>query len=199
MISRFHFKVFLFLVVFAGVNYIPNYVSCENLDRHEEIIISHLELINSILNNPKAANMKNLRGLVNPNDESELMFYINSLSNGTLAAYQSNKAVLEKVIKHSKSVSKSEPSTLLYYLRISLMSQNKKLGVAPPSFELVKISLGKHNSIVAHCYFKSTDHSGSLVSKQSVVVFDIGSDSNSDVFLTKIIVGGQVLYGSWYP
>ena len=197
-----NYKVFFnglcYSLLFSVLSFVTHSVAnCEDLSSFKSIVISRIKLINHIIDDPKAANMKNWGILGNPHDESELKFFIDSISDGTLSAYDDKKDTMKKLVKHSQSITADEPSVLLQYLRLSLMAYNIRPGAISPSLQLVSISQLSQNQIVAKCTFHLLDASGDTVAKDAEVFFDIGDNSKDDLFLYKIIVDGRAAYGGW--
>lgn len=174
-----------------------NMAKCEDLSVIKNAVVSRINLINEIINVPKAANMKNWGILGNPHDERELKFYMNSISDGTTFAYDRKEKSMRKLIEHSQSVSEDEPSILLQYLRLSIMAFNTRPGVIPPYFQLIKLSQPIQHEIVARCIYEFVDNSGVTVKKKAEIIFDIGDNPRRDLFLQKITIGERLIYGGW--
>jgi len=183
-----------FILLFAFVNA----ALCDESTDFKDIVVSRIKLINHIISNPEAANMKNWVALGNPHDESELLFYMNSISNGALLAYNKKEVTSQKMIEHSRSISKDEPSVLLQYLRLTLMASNKRPGIIPSAFNIVRLNQPNLNEIVASCFFFSTNTSGVRVKKPAKIYWGIRSTTNKDIFLQEITIDGRVVYGWWY-
>lgn len=175
-----------------------NTANCEELTDLKDKVVYRLNLINKIINDPKAANMKNWIVLGNPHDESELNFYMNSISNGTLSAYDKKEKTMLKLVEHSYSKSEDEPSILLQHLRLSLMAHNIRPGSNPPSFQFVKLKQSDKSEIIARCNFHFINAAGVQEDKKSEVFFDIGDNPANDIFLQKIIINGRIAYGPQY-
>jgi hypothetical protein len=104
----------------------------------ENEIRSRVQLLNDIIKDPEAANMRNWKSLANPHDETELMFFMNSISDGTLKSYKPDSFSEKRLIAHSRS--DSDKSVALQYLRLSLMAYCRRPDIVSPQFKIVNIS-----------------------------------------------------------
>jgi hypothetical protein len=175
-----------------------------DLQGFKEPLLSRISLINEIIRNPNAASMKNWTQLGNPHDEIELIFYMNSISDGTTSAYSRNSKTMEKLTRHSKSISQDEPSLVLQYLRLSLLAYNKRPASEPPEIKLLSVNQGKENEVVADCYLKASDLSGHYIQIPTKVVFELGDIPSRGktvnqvrLYLQKIYVSDRMVYGWW--
>lgn len=164
----------------------------------DKLISSRVELINDILHSPDAANMENLGRIVNPHDESELMFYMNSIADGTIKAYEEGSASMGKLIAHSRKTTEGEPSALLGYLRLSLMAYNIRPGNEPPSFVYKSFKILGSNDYSVTCDFKINNASGHVEKKNAELIFEKGDTPQKDLFLQKISISGHIVYGWWH-
>ncbi len=170
----------------------------------EEAITSHINLINKIIKDPKVACMKNWVQLGNPYDEIELLFYMNSISDGTISAYDKKSKTLESLTKHSQSVSQNEPSIVLQYLRLSLLAYNQRPSSESPVMKLLSVNLANTKEVIAECIFKVNDISGNFIPIPSKIIFDLDNISTTikknnqiRLYLQKIYIGDRIIYGWW--
>jgi hypothetical protein len=156
--------------------------------------------------------MKNWITLANPHDETELIFFMNSISDGTINSYKPESPSGRKLVEHSRS--KSDRSVVLQYLRLSLMAFSRRPDVVPPQFKIENVSISKNGKddrwiCIAKGRFAANDASGRLIEYPVKITFasDIGEHSKSpnavnSVFnkfsLETIIVNGHEIYGWWY-
>jgi len=167
-------------------------------------IRNRIDLLNEIIQYPDSANMYNWSRLGNPNDESELSFYMNSISDGASTAYDKNAATNQKLIKHSQSTSKSEPSVLLQYLRLSLMAFTIRPGDSAPTIKINKIipAFGKSNEYIVEAELIANNATGKLTPYHAKIIFEIAdievAQKDLSIILQKMIVDGHVVYGWWY-
>lgn len=171
--------------------------NCNDLTQLESVIISRINLINQIIKYPKEANMKNWILLGNPHDESELKFYMNSISDGTSSAYERKKMTMEQLIRHSRSKSENEPSTILVFMRLALMAYNIRSGDNSPYLNFVALVQSNSNEIIAECNFKILNAGGIQIEKKAEVFFDLGDNLYKDIFLQRISLDGRIVFGGW--
>jgi len=162
------------------------------------IIPSHIALINNIIQNPEAASMKNLRILTSPHDETELMFYLNSMTDGTT---QNQEKLSDKLEGHiDESIASSEKSILLEHLRLSFLAHNKRAGSKAPIIKITNIrqSQNNHYEFVAEGIFLVNDASGKQTELPTKLTFYTDYSEfahNKSVYLGEIIVNNKIIYG----
>ena len=161
-------------------------------------IESRINLINRIIVYHSEACMKNWVLLGNPHDETEIMFYMNSISNGSKSAYESNSLTMKKTVNHSRTISGNELSIVLQHLRLSLMAYNVRPGSEAPSFIFKSFEKVSANEAVAHCDFKFNNASGRTVLKAAQILYSVGDNPVKDMFLYKIYIEDHLVYGWWY-
>ncbi len=176
-----------------------------DIDEIKTKISNRVDLLNDIIKYPESANMQNWSLLGNPHDETELSFYMNSISNGSSSAYSKNSITSQKLINHSQSNSKSEPSVLLQHLRLSLMAFNIRPGDSVPVIKITKITQANNQSkeFVIEGAFIANNALGQSTPYQTRIVFEIDDSTASaqkgpSIALQKIVIGGQVIYGWWH-
>ncbi len=164
-----------------------------------------VELLNEIIKKPDLANTQNWALLGNPHDESELSFYMNSISDGSLTAYDKSSLTGQKLIKHSQTISKTEPAILLQHIRLSLMSFSIRPGNTSPILKVVSMQPANNASseIRVDCMLMANNAQGKYVSHRATIVFDVVDGERVErgriqLALQKITVEGQVIYGWWH-
>jgi hypothetical protein len=175
-----------------------------------KVLISHINLINNIIKNPKAACMKNWTKLSNPSDEKEEIFYINSISDGTPSQDENSKA-FNNMQDHLERAPQNEPSVLLQYLRLALLAYNVRAGSAPPEFTFLSFKrvgvTGGTDQIISDCSFKMADSAGHDIQVPAKIVFDLEIDYDSSfptskdkisLYLSEIYIKNRLVYGWQY-
>jgi hypothetical protein len=176
----------------------------------EKIIQARVKLLNEIIKDPKAANMKNWKCLANQNDESELMFFMNSISDGTETNTDYNSTIGKRLIAHSRS--DFDQSILLQYLRLSIMAFNSRPRSTPAYIKINNIfrnnEAKKYNQFVAKGFLFANDATGHPV--QYAVQMKFGIDivdstckesknyCSCEIYLEDIVINGHEIYGWWY-
>ena len=164
-----------------------------------------IEMLNEIIKKPDLANTQSWALLGNPHDETELSFYVNSISDGSLAAYDKGAPTGQKLLKHSQTTSKTEPAILLQHLRLALMSFNIRPGNTTPFLKVVSIQPANNapNEIIVDSVLMANNAQGKYVSHRAAIVFDVIDGEKTEkgrmhLALQKVTVGGHVIYGWWY-
>jgi hypothetical protein len=180
----------------------------DRINLYEDTITSQINLLNTIIKNPNAANMKNWNQLGGDSyDETELLFYMNSISDGTISAYAEHTATEERLVNHSRLISEHEPSVVLQYLRLALLAYNLRPGSEPPVFRLLSFHPSEHDpdEVIAECLFMVNNAAGHFVQLPAKVVFELGDPSQtsrptsqSKLYLLTISIGEHIVYGWWY-
>ena len=173
----------------------------------EAIVQRNVALINEILRNPKAATIRNWMQLSNPHDETEILFFANSISNGSAAVYSDTSPILAKSDKHSQSPKQS--SVVLQYLRLSLMAFNGRPGLKPLHMTVSAIQVDeKKSTVVAHSLLHAYGADGKPIEYPTDIRFSVVSypeeygkyDSSARfcLSLSDVVVGNQSVFGWWY-
>jgi len=198
------FNLIITFCFWVNLSYGNDHAPKNNLMGIEETIVSYISLINNIIKDPKEACMKNWAQLGNPHDETELMFYRHSISDGTLSAYKENSKTLKSLIKHSQSKSQSEPSILLQYLRLSLLAYNQRPGSEQSKFTLLSCKQVSTNEVIAECSFKVNDASDRFIQIPAKIVFELGdfrspskTTHQTRLYLQKVYISDHMVYGWW--
>ncbi len=164
----------------------------------EKLVMLRTDIINAMIKDPKEASMKNWAVLGNPHDETELIFYINSISNGTKVAFNKDTPEWNDLLKHSRSNSGDETSIVLQNLRLSLMAYNVRPGDDPPLLKVLSLKQSGQNEVVVECLFMVNSPSGHRISRPASITYDRGDNPQKDLFLQKIIINENCVYGWWY-
>lgn len=174
----------------------------------EPIIRRNVALINEIIRNPKAATIRSWMQLSNPHDETEILFFANSISNGSAAAYSDTSPILAKSDRHSQS--RKQSSVALQYLRISLMAFNGRPGPEPLHMTVSAIQVDeKKSTVVAHSLLHGYGADGKPIAYPTDIRFSVVSYPAEEyekyesrarfcLSLSDIVVGNQSVFGWWY-
>ncbi|MCP4354006.1 MAG: hypothetical protein GY795_51830 [Desulfobacterales bacterium] len=155
-------------------------LTSDDFDVIRQDISSRIKLLNDIIKSPAAADMKKWKQLSNPHDESEIMFFMNSISDGTEKNYNKNSVSMQKLRKHLKS--DSDQSVVLQHLRLALMAYELRPGSSSPYIEIKSISrnqiddekLGSYQfSVEAEGVFIANDLSNNLAKHPVKIVFQV--------------------------
>lgn len=174
----------------------------------EPIVQRNVELINEIIRNPKVATIWHWMQLSNPHDETEILFFANSISNGSAAVYSDTSPILAKSDRHSQSQKQS--SVVLQYLRLSLMAFNGRPGPKPLYMTVSAIQVDeKQSTVVAHSLLHAYGADGKPIEYPTDIRFSIVSYPEEKyeksergarfcISLSDIVVGNQSVFGWWY-
>jgi hypothetical protein len=196
--SRIYYRLILPILFLANLLLASDFAHCDESIILKNMLVSRIDLLNKIIKDPDEANMKNWLLLGNPHDEIELRFYKNSISDGSKSAYNKSSATFEKLLNHSRSKSKDEPSIVLQYLRLSLMAFNVRSGDKPSVFNFKSLSQTNSSEVVVECDFIVHNASGKRTNRKAAIVFEIGDNPKTDLYLQKIYFNSRLLYGWWY-
>ncbi len=174
----------------------------------EPIVQRNVALINEIIRNPKAATILNWTQLSNPHDETEILFFANSISNGSAAVYSDTSPILAKSTRHSQSQKQS--SVVLQYLRLSLMAFNGRPGPKPLHMTVSAIQVDeKKSTVVANGFLHAYGADGKPVEYPTDIRFSVVSYPEEEygkykkmprfcISLSDVVVGNQSVFGWWY-
>lgn len=205
------FFIISFVIFLAALSTAEDKINTDNdFGLIKKVIYARVKLLNDIIKDPKAAKMKNWECLANPHDESELAFFMNSISDGTEARSDYNSTTGKRLIAHSRS--DSDQSILLQYLRLSIMAYNRQPGANPPYFKINNIfknnEVKNYNQFIAKGFLLANDATGHTIQYPLQMKFGIDivnstcKDSKNycscDVYLEDIVINGHDIYGWWY-
>lgn len=175
-----------------------------NSQKAEQMVAGSVKLINEIIRNPKAANMRNWERLSNAHDETEIAFFANSISDGTDAVYTTDTSLEKRIQRHSRS--QSDQAVVLQYLRLSLLAFNVRPGKTPSNIVVSEIFRREGgNEIVARGSLDIYGSDGKPTQRPIEIEFDIetrtSSSGDKDGFclsLDSIMMGKQKVFGWWH-
>lgn len=175
-----------------------------SISKAEQIVAKSVTLINNIIVDPQAANMRNWRRLSDPHDETEIGFFTNSISDGTATVYSRESPIRKRVLRHSGS--ETDSAVVLQYLRLSLLAVSPRPGRTAPKIVVTEISPeGSEREIVAKGHLETYGMDAkSAVRYPLEIGFDLevhaDSSSRKNKFclsLGDITIKGQKVFGWW--
>jgi hypothetical protein len=162
-----------------------------------KIVRQHIDMINGIIANPKKASLENWSKIEDHDGELEVFFFVNAISDGSEAAFSEDSLAKNKYIAHFKSNPAKEPSSVLQYLRLSLMMYNSRPGPSP-YFVYKSFKRLSTYEIYANCDFVCVGSNGFPRTIKAKIFIGIDRDTTSGITLDDICVGGHSLFAWWY-
>ena len=155
----------------------------------------------------KPRSFEPLTRLASPHDETELLFYMNSISDGTTSHEKESSPIRKKMIEHSGS--DKAQSVVLQYLRLSFLAYNKRPSKKPLYFTIAKIRKINKGNVSYNIFevvgsFITYDSTGETFHRPMKMKFSVeglgsnvkGSDLN--IYLYSITVDKKEIFGWWY-
>jgi hypothetical protein len=99
--------------------------------------ISDIKLINEIVKDPSLATVGNASLLLGPHSETELKFWMNSKTDGTIGNYAKSSQAESGLIRHSKD--SNEYSVFLQHVRLTILAYSIRPETKAPHFDTSKI------------------------------------------------------------
>lgn len=175
-----------------------------NNKKAEQMVAGSIMLINEIIRNPKAANMRNWERLSNAHDETEIAFFANSISDGTDAVYMTGTPIERRIENHSRSPTDS--AVVLQYLRLSLLAFGPRPGKKSPNIIVSEIFHREDGSeVVAKGHLDTYSSDGKLVQHPMEIEFDLdvhtassGDKNGFCLNLNSIVIDDRKVFGWWH-
>lgn len=105
----------------------------KNVEKELGEILSRIDVINAILDDPSQATMENLsKYFISQHSEIEIDFYSKFVSNGSETIWEEKGEVYNDIVKHTWPESEKDPSIVLQYLRLSIMAMSDSPGLKKP-------------------------------------------------------------------
>lgn len=166
--------------------------------------LEKIKLINELVRLPAQATVKNAEILLGPHSETELRFWMNSRTDGTVGNYAPNSPAQRALVKHSQN--NRAASAFLEHLRLSILAYMIRPGAQVPHFDLSHIQWvrkktlgGGGTMLFANTRLSATNAEGRPIYLPATFEFEIvnGLGDKSRLYIYKIKIKTNEVFRWW--